>query len=510
MRKSLIKIGAIILSLAILCSCSGGGKTSSKRHKLIGDFSPKAYNFISSPLSSDTLSLSSGGLKEISDLLSSQSIEYPYSDLYDLAEVKKRLDFDATVTEHKVSALDDTGKLSGVHLAALVKQNNEAHLSTKPFGLKAVEEDYIAEICEFIVTVTNKMLEKYPDMDKERVYCNLGSLKILYDTGMLSYAEVSSDMVLSISQNNANILSTLEGEDGFTRVMTHEIMHILQIGCACEEIENCGRRAGISVFWEDFTLNTADWTWLVEGSAERNMCSLTGGDAVTYQYKIDYICSMTMSVLLRDEIKADSMETLCFYSDPEALFEVFGCENEEERDELLNMMITLQVLQMQPKSFHAAYTEKTGIDLFEDEEAMNEFSYSLKPAVCLSLSKEFYENLAAFVKENTITANDLFFLINLFEGQLNGHLNYTADSKKEVNKPFTDGYTLIREAFFTTLKRENGGIDLSALYEEYDITAAGKGLYNAELSALSGEKLSFLAERAEYINENGTLGAKVK
>ena len=60
------------------------------------------------------------------------------------------------------------------------------------------------------------------------------------------------------------------------------------------------------------------------------------------------------------------------------------------------------------------------------------------------------------------------------------------------------------------LKKENGGIDLSALYEEYDIAAAGKGLYNAELSALSGEKLSFLAERAEYINENGTLGAKVK
>lgn len=509
MKKRTMKLAAIILASSLLCSCTGGAKTASKRHKLNADFSPKTYSFNASPLPSEALSLSDKGLKEIADYLSAKKVEYPYSDMYDLEEVKKRLDFDATVSGHKFSALDGSGRLSGGHLAALTKKNNEAFLSTKPFGYKAVEADYIAEICDFIVTVTDKMLEKYPDMDKERVYCNLGSLKILYDTGMLSYAEVSSDMILSISQNNANILTTLQGEDGFTRVMTHEIMHILQIGCGCEEIENCGRRAGFSVFWDDFTLNTADWTWMVEGSAERNMCTLTGGDAVTYQYKMDYICSMTMSVLLRDGVKADTMETLCFYSEPEALFEAFGCETEAERDELLNMMITLQVLQMQPKSFHAAYTEKTGIDLFEDEEAMNEFSYSLKPAACLSLSKEFYENLGGFINEKRISANDLFFLINLFEGQLNGHLNYTVDSKKKINEPFIEGYTAIRKAFFDTLGRENG-TDLNSLYGQYNITAAGKGLYNAELAALSGEKLSFLAERAEYIDENGNLGTKVE
>jgi len=508
--KKAVKLAAIILALAILCSCSGGRKSASKRHTLSADFSPVTYTFTASPLPSEDLTLSVKGLTEITDLIADRKVDYPYSDMYDLDEVKKRLDFDATVTKHKTSALDGSGRLNGGHLAALAEKNNEAFLSTKPFGYKAVEADYIAEICDFIVTVTDKMLKKYPDIDKERVYCNLGNLKILYDTGMLSYAEVSSDMILSISQNNANILTTLQGEDGFTRVMTHEIMHILQIGCGCEEIENCGRRAGISVFWEDFTLNTADWTWMVEGSAERNMCTLTGGDAVTYQYKIDYLCSMTMSVLLRDGVKADTMETLCFKSDPEALFEAFGCKNEAERDELLNMMITLQVLQMQPKSFHAAYTERTGVDLFEDEEAMNEFSYSLKPAVCLSLSKEFYENLAAFVNENGISVNDMFFLINLFEGQLNGHLNYTVESKKEINEPFIKGYTAIKAAFFEALEKENGGVDLDSLYGMYDITAVGKGLYNAELSALSDEKLSFLAERAEYVDENGSLGAKVE
>ena len=41
-------------------------------------------------------------------------------------------------------------------------------------------------------------------------------------------------------------------------------------------------------------------------------------------------------------------------------------------------------------------------------------------------------------------------------------------------------------------------------------TASERHKLNAELSALSGEKLSFLTERAEYIDENGNLGTKVE
>ncbi len=503
--------------LIMLSSCSrsytniipNAKSDPAKKSELNANFSANTYTFTASPLPSEKIMLSKAVAEEICNFLTAQDNDYPYSDMYELEEVKKRLDFDAKVENHRLSALDTSGRLTGSHLADIAKKNNDEYLATKPFGFEAVEDDYITEICDFIVLVTEQMLNKYPDIERDRVYCNLGALKILYDTGMLSYAEVSQDMILSISKNNTEILLNMKGEDGFTRVMVHEIMHIIQLGCACENIENCGRRAGISVYWDDFTLNTADWTWMVEGSAERNMCSLTGGDAVTYQYKMDYLCSMTMSVLLRDSVKADTMETLCFYSDPEKLFETFDCKTQEQRDELLNYMITLQVLQMQPKSFHIAYKEKTGIDLLADEEAMNRFSYSLKPAACLTLTKEFYENLARFIRDHQPTCNDVFFLINLFEGQLDQHLNYTVDSKKEVNEPFIEGYTAIREKVFASLEAENPTLDLNSLYEQYDITAAGTDLYNAELSMLSKEKLSFLAERALWLKEFSTLGRKV-
>lgn len=507
MKKQISKLLLMVLVLAMLTACSSGG--SSQRPLLNTDFSQPEITFSFQAQPSETLRLSEAGGTAVLEKVAQVQPEYTWSELYQLEEVKNRLSFDATVISHQFSALNSSGLLESGHLKELVNANNEAFMATDPFGYAVVEEDYIAELCDFIVQIVTAMQEKYPEVDWERVYCNLGNLKILYDTGMLSFAEVSGDMVLAISKNNTGIILTLKGEDGFSRVMTHEIMHIIQMGCTCENIENCSRRAGIALYWDDFTLNTGDWTWMVEGAAERNMCKLTGGEAVTYQYKIDYLCSMTMSVLLRDSVKADTMETICFYSDPELLFDAFGCQTQEQRDELLNMMITLQVLQMQPKSFHAAYEEETGVNLLEDEEAMDQFSYSLKPAICITLAKEFYENLVTFLQENEVRLNDLFFLINLFEGHLNQHLNYTNESKAQINRPFVEAYTGMRQALFTALEQENAGLDLAAMYDEYDICEAGEGLLNAKLSMLPEDKLDFLAERAQWQSELNGLGQKV-
>ncbi len=504
--KQIVVWPLLLVVLLTLCAC---GKEQTSHPQLNADFSGSANTFSFSAQPSETLTLSAESAKSVCNTIVQQTVDYPYSDMYELEEVKRRLDFDASVQSHRYSALDEAGILTANHLQYLVKENNEAFLADEPFGYKAVEDDYIAELCGFIVHVIDAMRQKYPDIDWSRVYCNLGNLKILYNVGMLSYAQVSQELVLSISKNNTEIILNMKGEDGFSRVLTHEIMHIIQIGCVCENIENCGRRAGIAVYWNDFSLNTTDWTWMVEGSAERHMCSLTGGEAVTYQYKMDYLCSMTMSVLLRDLVKADTMETLCFFSDPELLFDAFGCETQAQRDDLLNMMITLQILQIQPKNFHITYKEKTGIDLMVDEEAMNQFSYSLKPAICTTLAKEFYENLIPFLQNNQLTCNDLFFLINLFEGHLNQHLTYTNESKAEINQPFISSYCTLREALFSALEADNPGVDVTALYAAYDITAAGKELLNAELAMLPAEKLAFLAERAQWQSEQLGLGQKV-
>lgn len=508
MKKQVCLILAFLMTVALFSACCFQDSPA-KRPQLNTDFTPKENTISFSAMPSEKLQLSQEGADAVLSAIEQLQTKYPYENMYQLEEVKSRLDFDASVENHQFSALNAAGKLDASHLASLVIENNSAYLAPKPFGYQPVEEDYIAELCEFIVTVINTMVQKYPDIDWARVYCNLGNLKILNKTGMLSYAQVDADMVLSISENNTSIVLTMKGEDGFSRVMTHEIMHIIQIGCTCEDIENCGRRAGIAVYWDDFTLNTTDWSWMAEGSAERHMCTLTGGEAISYQYKMDYLCSMTMSVLLRDSVKADTMETLCFYDDPQLLFDAFGCENQEQKDELLKLMITMQVLQMQPESFLLLYKEKTGIDLQNDDEAMNQFCYALKPAVCTTLSKEFYENLVPFLQNNQLTCNDLFFLINLFEGHMDQHLSYTLENRMEINQPFITDYCTLRNALFSALEADNPGLDIPALYSAYDITAAGNDLLNAELSMLPAEKLAFLKERAQWQSELLDLGQKV-
>ena len=507
--KILKRVICVAVFLSLLLALGGCGTKKQAHPKLNGNFFGRTITYTFSAQPSAQLTLSGERAQALKDVIAQQTADYGYEDLYALEEVKSRLNLDTAVQSHRYSALDQQGALTASGLYQMVIANNDAFLADEPFGYKIVEDDYIAELCKFIVLVVDQMQKKYPDVDWPRVYCNLGNLKILYNTGMLSYAQVSSEMVLSISQNNTQIVLRLKGEDGFGRVLIHEIMHIIQIGCACEGVADDGRRAGIAMYWDDFTLNTTDWTWMVEGSAERHMCTLTGGESISYQYKMDYLCSMTLSVLLRDSVKADTMETLCFYSDPELLFETFDCQSQAQRDELLNLMITLQVLQMQPKSFHIAYKEKIGVDLLQDEQAMNQFSYALKPAVCITLAKEFYENLIPALQSGQLTCNDLFFLINLFEGHLNQHLSYANAEKAEINRPFISSYLTMREALFQALETDNSNVSVAALYEAYNIEAAGKGQLNAELSMLPEEKQIFLAERAQWQAELKGLGQKV-
>ncbi|MBR4309045.1 MAG: hypothetical protein IKT58_05570 [Oscillospiraceae bacterium] len=504
MKKRMFVMASLLLAVALLCSC--GKKKPSPQPQLLTDFSQRELSFQFSAHPSDSLRLSAEGAALVLDTLEAIQPDYPYQNLYELEEVKSRLNFDASVAQHGGSI---SRPLTGEKLYEQVTKNNTAFLEDKPFNLKSVDPDYVSKLCEFIVQIILTMEEKYPDLDWNRIYCNLSNLKILYNVGTFSYAQVNENMVLALSETNTGILLRMEGDDGFTRVLVHEIMHIMQIGCLCENIENSVRRAGISMYWDDFPMNTTDWTWMVEGSAERQMCNLTGGEAVSYQYKMDYLCSMTTSVLLRDSVQADTMESLCFYDDPELLFEVFGCETQAQREELLNMMITLQILQMQPDYFHSVLKEQTGIDLKNDSDAMDQFSYSLKPDICISLAKEFYENLTLFLRSIELSCNDLFFLINFFEGHIHPHLRYTAEGTEEINRSFMDSYRELRGALFTALEADNPGMDLTALYEAYDITAVGTDLLNAELYMLSEEKRNFLAERAQWQKDLLILGTKI-
>ena len=505
--KKLICIFTALALLAGLCGCASD-KPSYTMPDLSLETTAETSGEIFAGTGSTVLTLSAEGAEAVLAAVESQAPDYIYKEHYQTDDVLRRLDFDASVENHQYCALDENGALTAAHLAALVRANNTAWLDDEPFGLENVEDEYVQELCGLIVEVVDRMAESYPDLDLDRIYCNLGNLKILYKPGMLDYAQMNQDMIMSISQTSANILQTLKGEHAFRNVIIHETMHILQLGCVCEDIENCTRRAGICVYWGDFLLNTTDWTWLAEGSAERNMCRLTGESATTYQYKMDYICSFTLSLLLREEVEPDTIQTLCFYSDPQLLFDAFGCTTDAEKEEIVNMMITMEILQSQPNYFFLTYAEATGTDPRDEEETLNQFYYSLKPAVCITLAREFFTNLTAYIQENAIPAGDLCFLLALFESTMNQHLRYTDESRESINAPFLSAYGAMRTALFQVLEAEDPELDMAALYESYSVRSED-GSLNASFADLSPEKQEFLAERVLWLEGLRGLGVRV-
>ena len=504
MKKCIAIIISICILLTVLSSCV---KEKKDFPNIANDFVEKEKSELAfSSQTSDNVKLSSKTANELLEIIENVKAEYKYADLYELEEVQRRLNYDFSVSEHPLKKLDKEN-FNIDTLYAVVIENNENFKNEIEYKYETVDQEFVYEICKLIVKTIDVVQEMYPDIDWDRVYCNLSNLKMLYKSGMLAYAQVDEKLILSIGKNNIIIAQSQLGDNGFRNVLVHEIMHIIQVGCVCENLEGTSRRAGISVYWDDFSLNTTDWTWLIEGAADRFASKITGDDATTYRYKVDYICSYNMSILLRDSVNADAIETLTLYDDPELLFDAFGCETQEEREEVLKLLISTEILQTQPILFYDKCAEKTGYNPAISQEEKDKFGYYLKADIGVSLAREFYENLVGFIQYNEVSLNDVFFLINLFEGHLNQHMKFNKEEQKEFNQKFFDKYNILRDEFFKKLAKDNSGKDFATLYDEYNIVN-GKNL-NADLNMLPELKREFLIERAQWQKDNLALGVKV-
>ena len=286
---------------------------------------------------------------------------------------------------------------------------------------------------------------------------------------------------------------------------------MIQIGCPCEEKQHemISRRCGLSCFWDDFSANTADWPWLIEGSAEYFMSKLTGISPRTYKFKVGYINSYTMSAILNDNVNVDDMAKLCFSNDINDLYNVFSCETQEEKDDFLRLLITTQMLQDDSDAFAGRYKDAFGIDISQSDDADAEFRYSVKPTICISFAKEFYENLTALLNNKEIPLNDVFFLINIFESHMNTHLKYTSSDNYKYNKIFVSKYLTVRDAFFDRVGKTNGISDCEEKYLSYEMFDETTLKINASISFLSEEKRDFFSERVNFLRENASLGVKV-
>lgn len=399
---------------------------------------------------------------------------------------------DHTVSKHRYSALDESGKLTKEHLFEVVRKNNAEYLKDETTGLISdIKDDgYLLRVCEIITETANLLLEKYPDIDKERVYCNLGFLKIIQKSSALDYAAVESDMVLHMNASTSKIADIMPDASMYS-VIIHETVHILQYGCSCEEIDGCSRRCGLAHHYDDWEQDYADWVWFAEGSAERMTCLVSNVAPMTYRNMVNYIVSMDLVTMLQKDIPANYAETLTFYGEPDRLWELFGCKTEEDKAEIVRMMYALEIMQMEPEDATAAYKKIYGKE-YSDQER-DRYNMTIKRPIVQTLTKNFYRNLAQTATEGMLTENDLYFLLNLFEETIEYHLRFTKPEQEQYNTEFLVWYREIRARFwecFSGVSQEE--------YEEYSAEKSETEI-NASLAFLPQDKKDFLIDKYETV-----------
>lgn len=413
------------------------------------------------PYDNTSASITSDDLAAFHSYLSTINVNYEYEDFYgiDAALAKQNNTPVIKSDTHTCSVPLKNGKFDADTMAEAIVRNNRAYLNSdtvsdfKKSTYSELSSDDIRKMSSIIADALNAAIERNPSIDMEELQCVVGDLK-MFSSVSTSIAYVNLDNCLAISPNMLKLATIINGDNENVErdVIIHESMHLIQKSCIDNQKDV--EVTGISRFYEDLDVNPLKWLWFIEGSAEKEMCNITGDPAITYKYKISYLDSLTMATMLKDNVSADQTEKICFQNDPEVLYQQFGCDTEDKKRELIKMMYTIDILQSEREDFYNKYEAAYGS--VDNDEKLVALQRKLKIPICETLTKEFFENLSTYMNANAITIDDMNYLLRTFEGDVNSHLDCSNPEKAADNIAFMDFYTAIQDEFFKTVAASSG------------------------------------------------------
>jgi len=148
------------------------------------------------------------------------------------------------------------------------------------------------------------------------------------------------------------------------------------------------------------------------------------------------------------------------------LFDYFGCKSQKERVEIANLMYAYNIiynLNFVCDEFYDAYEAKYGLNA-SNSRIRNE----LHCAVAQTLTKQFYKNLSTAIKEKSISVEEIFKFISIFEMSINKEISYSA--RQENLLDFFETYNEIQTEFFAIIADFVGvsTMDVQTAYNAYN------------------------------------------
>lgn len=384
------------------------------------------------------------------------------------------------------------GKVDSAKLRDKVIANNKAYLADT---LKYTEynSSTFDTIFNAIVETLNREINENTDI--EQLNDNLDNLKIL-NGRIQANGYLTEDKILVV--NSEHVLKA-GGTDFLAAVAGHETIHLIQAASKLEtQKEGYQKNTGLYFEWSDLKVNPLANQWFVEGAAERimNEYNEVSDDLVAYPNNVKSMDSITLSALIRPDVDSLTIPRLTMQQDFDKLFDLFNCQTDEEKQEVVNMLFSFEIIYNGNQDF---YNES-------GRAYDNKLNYSLSSSICQTLTKNFYTNLYNSVSTGEENLSTIFSLISTFEADMNRITKFYDTSKYEYNQDFIDMYVRIQDQFFqrisetTNMSKEEVYGMYSDYYKSVPSLSSTKNLDSDEI-----EFVNDLQEDRESIRASKTL-----
>lgn len=391
------------------------------------------------------------------------------------------------------------GRIDEVALKQQIMKNNKEYFANKKSGkYSLLDNATFDKVFIALIDTLNYNLQSGMDIDIAQLDDNLTNLRIFRMTSPGS-GMVTDDAILAV---NLEVIATRQLEypnvDYLRMTVIHETNHLTQASSVKErEMEGHSKNIGIAYSWDDLNVNPLLYTWYTESSAEylKYYQYGEGAENSTYENQVKALEALTFTTILKDGVDETTLAKVSLQPDLNELFNIFNCQTDQDKIEILNMMYALEICLNQPTEFTKFYKEKTGttLDLYSYQD-------SLKTSIAQTLTKRFYENLATRSIENKISLKEAFSFIATFELEMSRFTKYSNDYYMDTNESFLAMYRDIQNEYFAMLSNSlNRSVEeLNSLYSTY----YHDGISSSNQTNLSQGKADFMNRLLQSRNES--------
>lgn len=446
--------------------------------------------------------MSNGKLKAFEKYISSINVDYDYDEAYNIDEALELYNDNTvnTVTKHSHD-IRVNGEFDTDYFYELVKSNNEKFLEEKKKdSMQGFYKEYsdkdLKKICTQMCEALEDISKKDTTVDIDTACCYLYNLIILGKSGSLDFGGFDMDNRFYLNYDNMETGAfAMDTDDIEQTTFYHEMMHAFQF--ACDDIKKPDEdRMGITHTYDEIEINPLSWYWLLEGSAEMNMSQYLGVRYSTYKSKITYIDSLNFVSNIGNGDNLVQTEKLCFQRDLNELFEQLGAVTDEEKREIIKMMFSIEILQESDTEFYDWYEDKYGVDLsISSNGDETNLRLTVKEDAMLTLTKIFYKNLARQVNSGEASIQDVYYLMRLWEADINRHFSNDTVGYMMFFHDFYDTYIDLQNEFLNIIADENSLSfdDLKNNFESYSMNTSSK-TPNCDLKFLSAEGKNYITK----------------